>query len=167
MNIGRVALVAAYLLTIPAGVIAIEQLGVVPIPGGYMAPAAVYVVGLTLVLRDIVHERSGWKVAAGAVVAGAGLSAIFNPALALASGVAFLLSETLDLAVYERIRSRMRYQPVGILASNAVSIPVDSLVFLWLAFGSVAFLPGQVIGKALATLAAVAMIAALRLRRIA
>lgn len=167
MNKRHAVLVMAYLLTIPAGVGAIERLGVVPIPGGYMAPAAVYVVGLTLVLRDIVHEQSGWKVAAGAVVAGAGLSAIFNPALALASGVAFLLSETLDLAVYERIRSRVRHAPLGILASNAVSIPVDSVVFLGLAFGSMAYLPGQVIGKSIATLVAVAAIVALRLRRVA
>jgi len=35
-----------------------------------------------------------------------------------------------------------------VLASGAVGLVVDSLIFLWVAFGSLEFLPGQVIGKA-------------------
>jgi hypothetical protein len=41
---------------------------------------------------------------------------------------------------------------------------VDSVVFLWLAFGDLAFLPGQVIGKAWMVLLALPAIAWLRER---
>lgn len=157
-------LTLCYLLTIPLGVLAISKLGVVPIPGGYMAPAAVYVVGVTLVLRDLVHRAAGWKVAAAAVVVGAALSTVFNPHLALASGVAFLVAETLDLLVFEQVRRRFDYSPVGVLISNAVSIPVDSVIFLLLAFGSLQFFPGQVIGKSIATVCAVLVLAAMAFR---
>ena len=46
--------------------------------------------------------------------------------------------------------------------SNAVGLVVDSVVFLWLAFGSLSFLSGQVLAKAWTTLAAIAVIAAVR-----
>lgn len=160
----KILLTTAYLLTIPAGVIAIDKFGVVHIPGGFMAPAAVYVVGLTLVLRDLVHRTAGWKVAAGAVAAGAVLSAFFNPQLALASGVAFLVAELLDLFVFEGIRRRSGTL-AGIVASNAVSIPIDSVIFLTLAFGSLEFFWGQVIGKAISTVIAVTLLALVYRRR--
>jgi hypothetical protein len=38
-----------------------------------------------------------------------------------------------------------------VLATNAVSIPLDSVVFLLLAFGSLEFLSGQIQAKAIAT----------------
>lgn len=156
----RIAALSAYVISIIAGVWAIAAFGIVPIGFGFEAPAAVYVVGITLVLRDIVHDLCGVRVALLAVVVGAAVSALVNPQLALASGLSFLLSETLDLAIYQRIRRSGRLR--GMLASNAVSIPVDSLCFLMLAFGSLTFFPGQVLGKALATLFAVALIAAAR-----
>ena len=36
----------------------------------------------------------------------------------------------------------------AVVASSAVGLVVDSIVFLWLAFGSLDFLAGQVVGKA-------------------
>ncbi|MBQ1166305.1 VUT family protein, partial [Streptomyces sp. A73] len=71
---------------------------------------------------------------------------------------AVALSETLDVAVYEPLRRRGLL--VAVTASNAVGLLADSLVFLGLAFGSLAFLPGQLVGKAWMTLAAIAVIAA-------
>ncbi|MBQ1166197.1 VUT family protein, partial [Streptomyces sp. A73] len=56
---------------------------------------------------------------------------------------------------------------VAVTASNAVGLLADSLVFLWLAFGSLAFLPGQLVGKAWMTHAAIAVIAAIQRRRTA
>jgi uncharacterized PurR-regulated membrane protein YhhQ (DUF165 family) len=38
-----------------------------------------------------------------------------------------------------------------VLATNAVSIPLDSVIFLTIAFGSVEFLAGQIEAKAAAT----------------
>ena len=45
-----------------------------------------------------------------------------------------------------------------------VGLVVDSMVFLWLAFGSLDFLPGQIIGKAWMVLASIPLIALLRRR---
>ncbi|MBQ1164871.1 VUT family protein, partial [Streptomyces sp. A73] len=71
----------------------------------------------------------------------------------------------LDFAVYEPLRRRGLL--VAVTASNAVGLLADSLVFLWLAFGSLAILPGQLVGKAWMTLAAIAVIAAIQRRRTA
>lgn len=148
--------IAAYIATIFAANWAIETFGFVPVGFGLMAPAGVYFVGAAFTFRDLAHEAVGrwWIVAA--IVVGAGLSAIVSPQFALASGVAFLLSETADLAVYTPLRERGWLRAVAV--SNAVGLVVDSALFLWLAFGSLDFLPGQVIGKAWMTVLAVALL---------
>ena len=48
------------------------------------------------------------------------------------------------------------------MVSNAVGIVTDSLVFLWIAFGSLEFFKGQVVGKAWMTLAALPVVLLLR-----
>lgn len=149
-----------YLGSIVAGNVAFAHLGVVPVGLGLSAPAAVYFVGLSLVLRDFVQERLGKRGAIAAMVLGAALSAIVSPELALASGAAFLMSETLDFLVYTPLRKHGRIR--AILASGAAGIPLDSVIFLGLAFGSMAFLPGQMLGKAVATVAAAAFVWAVR-----
>jgi queuosine precursor transporter len=120
----------------------------------------VLAIGLSFTLRDLVQRRLGVRVALVAIVLGAVVSITLSPALALASGTAFLLAESLDLVVYTPLQRR---NLVGaVVASNAVGIVVDSLVFVSLAFGSLALLEGQVIGKAWMTLVALPLIAALR-----
>lgn len=121
---------------------------VAPLGAGFvMAPSGVLMIGLALVLRDLVQRRLGFGWAAGAVLAGAALSALLAPpALVVASALAFLLGEAADLAVYTPLQRRGLTRAV--LASGAVGLVVDSLIFLWVAFGSLEFLPGQVIGKA-------------------
>ena len=74
------------------------------------------------------------------------------------------VAETLDFAVYEPLRKRGLL--VAMLASNAVGLLADSLLFLKLAFGSLEYLPGQMLGKAWMTLAAVAVIAVIQRRRV-
>ncbi|MEE8636135.1 MAG: VUT family protein, partial [Acidiferrobacterales bacterium] len=86
-----------------------------------------------------------WAVAA--ILAGAVLSAVVAPAaLVVASGTAFLLSEMADFAVYTPLQER-RFV-LAVFASSALGLVVDSIVFLHLAFGSLEFLGGQVVGKA-------------------
>lgn len=149
--IGYIAL-GLFVGTVFAANWAIERWGVVPVGFGLEAPAAVYFVGLAFTLRDSVHRTLGrWHVVA-AIVAGAILSYLVSPAFAVASGVAFLCSELADLVVYEPLRSRSMYGAVA--ASNALGIVVDSALFLWLAFGSLAFFWGQVVGKAWMTVLA-------------
>lgn len=119
----------------------------IPVAPGVMAPSGVIMVGLALVLRDLVQRRLGAHWALAAIGIGAVLSALFAPAaLVLASCVAFLLSELFDMAVYSPLRRRGLV--LAVLASSLVGLIVDSLVFLSIAFGSLQFLWGQIIGKA-------------------
>lgn len=152
--------VAAYIATIFAANWAIETFGLVPVGFGLMAPAGVYFVGLAFTFRDLAHEAVGRRWVVVAIVVGALLSAIVSPQFALASGAAFLLSEMADFAVYTPLRERGWLRAVAL--SNAVGLVIDSVLFLWLAFGSLAFLPGQIVGKAWMTLLAIALLWTLR-----
>lgn len=135
----------------------------VPVAPGLMAPSGVLMIGLALVLRDLVQRRLGLGFAAGAVLAGAALSAFLAPpALVIASAVAFLVSEFADMAVYTPLQKRGLV--LAVAASGAVGLLVDSVAFLWLAFGSLDFLAGQVVGKAWMVLAALPFVHLLRRR---
>lgn len=139
----------------------VARFGVVPVGFGLYAPAAVYAIGLALVLRDVVHELSGIRAAQAAIAVGVALSvAVSSGRLAVASGLAFAVSETLDLAVYTPLR-RSGWTRAALL-SSFVGAVADSVIFLRVAFGSLAFLPGQVLGKTVAVLVAVAVLAPLR-----
>lgn len=168
----RAAFALTYLASIFAANYAITHVGTQPFPGGphtlpvgfgLDAPSGVYIVGVTLVLRDLVQRQSGKATTFALILAATALTAFLSPALAVASGLAFFASETADFVIYTLLERRTFYGAV--LASNAVSLVVDSALFLWLAFGSLAFIEGQIVGKAIATLAAVAVLAALRARR--
>lgn len=119
----------------------------IPVAPGLAAPSGVLMVGLALVLRDLLQRRLGvaWSVAG--ILIGAAMSATFAPpALVAASTVAFLLSEFADMAVYTPLQKRGFL--LAALASSAVGLVVDSVAFLALAFGSLDFLAGQIVGKA-------------------
>jgi hypothetical protein len=150
----------AFVGTIFAANCAIAMWGLVPVGFGLVAPAGVYFAGLALTLRDLAQDRVGRRAIIVAIVAGASLSALIAPRFALASGAAFLASELADFAVYTPLRRRGLVRAV--VASNLVGLVVDSVLFLVLAFGSLAYLPGQVLGKLWATLAAVVILAGLR-----
>ena len=128
-----------------------------------MAPSGVLMVGLALVLRDIVQRRLGPLAGLGAIAVGALISAtLAPPAIVLASVAAFLLSELADFAVYTPLQRR-RFV-TAVFASSVVGLVVDSLVFLHLAFGSLDFLAGQIIGKAWMVLLALPLMHLLRRR---
>jgi uncharacterized PurR-regulated membrane protein YhhQ (DUF165 family) len=134
----------------------------IPVWPGIIAPSGVIAIGASFTLRDLVQRRLGRGVAVGAIVTGALLSAFLSPALALASGTAFLLSELLDLLVYTPLQEQNLI--AATVASNIVGLVVDSIVFLFLAFGSLRFIEGQIIGKAWMTLLALPVVALLRRR---
>jgi hypothetical protein len=151
----RLLLMVAFAATIPAANWLIGNVGtecipngpcLVPVGFGLMAPSGVLMVGLALVLRDAVHEAGGIWAALGAILVGGLLSwLVAPPALVLASVAAFMLSELADLAVYTPLRERRL--GLAVLASGVVGASIDSAVFLWLAFGSLDFMAGQVLGK--------------------
>ena len=161
-----------FTLTIPAANWLIGHVGtacvpqgpcLLPVAPGIAAPSGVLVVGLALVLRDLVQRRLGFAAGFAAVVLGAALSALLAPpAIVLASAAAFFLSETTDLLVYTPLQRRRFVLAVAL--SGAAGLVVDSIVFLSLAFGSLEFLPGQVLGKAWMVLLALPVMAWLRRR---
>jgi len=135
----------------------------VPVAPGLMAPSGVTMIGFALVLRDLVQRRLGVAVSVAAILAGAAISALLAPpALVLASAVAFLMSEAADLAVYTPLARRRLV--AAIVASSVAGLVVDSIVFLWLAFGSLEFLAGQIVGKGWMVLLSIPFVAWLRRR---
>lgn len=167
--------IAAFILfaaTIPAANWLIGNVGVqfgpdephlIPVGLGLVAPSGVLMVGAALVLRDIVHERLGAPWALVGIAAGGVLSWWFAaPSLVAASVLAFTLSELADFAIYAPLRRRRL--GLAVLASGLAGSVIDSAVFLWLAFGSLAFVEGQVLGKLWMTLAAYVVIVSLRRR---
>ena len=135
----------------------------IPVAPGLDAPSGVLMIGLALVLRDLVQRRLGKLWVIGAIIAGAALSGLVAPAaLVVASVVAFLLSELADFAVYTPLQ-RNRFI-TAVIASSAVGLVVDSMLFLYLAFGSLDYVWGQIAGKAWMVLASIPVIWKLRER---
>ncbi|MBZ0141232.1 MAG: VUT family protein [Pseudorhodoplanes sp.] len=136
---------------------------VIPVAPGLMAPSGVLMIGAALVLRDLVQRRLGVGVSIAAILIGAGLSGLVAPMpLIVASASAFLLSELADLAVYSPLARRRLI--AAVIASSMVGLVVDSIVFLWLAFGSLQFLWGQVVGKAWMVVLSIPFVMLLRRR---
>ena len=135
----------------------------VPVAPGLMAPSGVVTIGLALVLRDLVQRRLGTEFGIAAILSGAALSALVAPpSLVVASASAFLISETADFLIYTPLARRRLI--TAVVVSSIVGLIVDSIVFLWLAFGSLDFLLGQVIGKAWMVLLAIPFVYYLRRR---
>ncbi|MBN8891982.1 MAG: beta-carotene 15,15'-monooxygenase [Rhodospirillales bacterium 70-18] len=129
--------------------------------GALMAPSGVLMVGFALVLRDAVQRLLGKSWGLVAVLVGTALSVLVAaPGLVVASGVAFLLSELADFAVYTPLQRRGLV--LAVVASSMVGLVVDSVVFLTLAFHSLDFLAGQVVGKAWAVLVSIPLVRGLR-----
>ena len=161
-----------FCLSIPAANWMIGNVGTVctpngpcllPVYPGLMAPSGVLMVGFALVLRDLVQRRLGTEFGLAAIVAGAAISAaVASRSLVIASATAFFLSEFADFAVYTPLARRRLV--LAVFASSVVGLVIDSIVFLWLAFGSLDFLLGQIVGKSLMVLLSIPFVAYLRRR---
>lgn len=156
----------AFTLCIPAANWMLGNVGTVcppdgpcllPVGFGLMAPSGVLLAGLALVLRDLVQRRLGKLWSLAAILFGALLSWwLAPPALVVASAVAFLLSELADFAVYTPLQERRLI--LAVVLSSLVGLVVDSMVFLYLAFGSLDFIAGQIVGKSWMVLLAIPVI---------
>lgn len=97
-----------------------------------MFPAGAVAIGLTFSARDFVQRRYGkWKCWIWMVVAAA-VTAAINPKLAAASMAAFLCAETIDWALFSFTNLSFKKR---IMLSNVISTPLDSAVFVTVAFG--------------------------------
>ena len=132
---------------------------------GFSIDAGTFIYPLTFTLRDLVHKRLGRSAARTVIVLAAGINlfmallfqiaawlpqdpswglgrefaAILGPVwrIVTASIIAEIISELLDTEIYHFWVTRItrRYQWARVLVSNSFSIPVDSLIFCWAAFG--------------------------------
>ena len=157
-DVKRYAAFAAFVATVFGANWALNRYGIIDIGFGQSAPAGVLFAGLAFTARDLLHEAGGRAWVLVAIVVGAGLSFGLEDAqrIALASGVAFGVSELADMAVFTPLRRTNWLLAVG--ASNVVGFTLDSILFLWLAFGSLAFIEGQLLGKFYMTAAAIAVL---------
>ncbi len=134
---------------------------------GFSIDGGTFIYPLTFTLRDMVHKLLGRTAARTVVIAAAIINLIMaayfaflsaltpDPTWALqeafagvltpvwriviASIIAEVLSELLDTEVYHVWVTRItqRYQWARVLVSNGLSVPLDSLIFCWAAFGGV------------------------------
>jgi hypothetical protein len=100
---------------------------------------AFVLIGLIVTTRDRLHDAWGGHLKRNMgllILGGSGISLLLGGGvtrIALASGAAFLVSESVDAALYHFLRKRGWYERVN--GSNAASSLVDSVLFPWLAFG--------------------------------
>jgi len=132
--------------------------------GPYLIPGGSLIFALTFTIRDIIHKRLGREWARAAIVSAALLNilmAVFLawvaslpyppffelgeawgmifaiiPAITIASIVAEVVSESTDTEIYHLVKTRLPAWPqwTRVLFSNAVALPLDSLIFASLAF---------------------------------
>ena len=151
---GLVAL-TLFILTIPLSNWVVVNVGsvcqpngpcLIPVWPGLMAPSAVMIAGAALVLRNAVQAFLGAYFSLVAIAVGTALSALFaSPSLVLASAAAFCFSELADFAVYTPMRKR--FPAFSVVMAGLAGSVIDSAIFLSLAFGSIEFITGQVLGK--------------------
>ncbi|MBK8542491.1 MAG: VUT family protein [Caulobacteraceae bacterium] len=84
--------------------------------------------GLVLVVRDLAQRDQALDL--GRMVAGLVLSTLVWLGVVVASGLAFLISETCDWAVYTFSNRQLSQR---ILISSCISAPVDQVLFIGLA----------------------------------
>jgi hypothetical protein len=154
---------------------------------------------LTFTLRDLVHKAAGIATARALIFTAAGLNvvmavlffivaalppdltvgpqtefgAVLSPVyrIVLASIIAEIVSELVDTEVYRRWVDRFseKWQWGRVLTSNAVAIPIDSVIFAVIAFGGVipaaavgAIIWGNILVKVLVTVISIPSIYAVK-----
>ena len=144
------------------------------------APGGTYLIGLALALIEVAHHtaptrREGWLNAQVMIAMGFVASALLGAYIAIVDAspaafpgqhfgeladtwrivagslAAFAISESVDNLFGAWLRGRAA-DAVRVVGTNAVSAPLDSLVFLTIAFGSLSFIAGQIVAKLAATI---------------
>jgi uncharacterized PurR-regulated membrane protein YhhQ (DUF165 family) len=147
---------------------------------GEPAPGGAVLIGVSLALVELAHHtaptrREGWRNAQVMIGTGFAASALlagwvavvdaWEPAfpgqgfevvadtwrIVAGSLAAFAISETIDNGLGAWLRDRVP-DALRVLGTNAVSAPIDTFVFLLIAFGSLDFFAGQIQAKYAATI---------------
>jgi uncharacterized PurR-regulated membrane protein YhhQ (DUF165 family) len=145
-----------YMLSIIFANLCVAWFGLVTWFGWLTFPAGAIFIGLTFSMRDFVQREWGHRdvwyfmitTTVITVVMGMLLSHLPIPLwkVALASGVAFIVSEAIDWLVYYFLKKDIIWR---IRVSNIFSTPIDSILFVGIAFGSFNFFAPPVWGQTL------------------
>jgi uncharacterized PurR-regulated membrane protein YhhQ (DUF165 family) len=154
-------LLAAYAACVPVANWMIGNVGqcipdgpcLLPMGFGLSAPSGVLVIGAALMLRDAIQIVAGWRWGLIAIGIGAIVSYLLSsPFIVVASVASFVLSELADFAVYTPLAKKRL--TLALFASGFVGAVIDSAAFLLIAFGSMDFIGGQILGKLYTVIAA-------------
>lgn len=170
MSTAGIVIISAYIAAQILSDIASLKIALI---AGFSIDAGTFIYPLTFTIRDLVHKQLGKRTARTVIFLAGGINlfmaALFQFAawlpqdpswgmgeefavilgpvwrIVLASIAAELISELLDTEVYHFWVTRIstRFQWIRVLVSNSASIPVDSLIFCWGAFGLI--LPHHVV----------------------
>jgi queuosine precursor transporter len=88
------------------------------------------IVGAVFVLRDYAQREIGHRILVATIVAGLITYFMVDPAIAIASLVAFVISETADWGIYSFWKKSLQSR---ILVSSMIAVPLDTVVFQHLA----------------------------------
>lgn len=165
--VAAVLVISGYIAAQMVADIASLKIGVV---AGFAVDMGTFIYPITFTLRDLVHKTLGKRnaqvliISAGVInllmvvylmwsaavpvdpqsFGGAEFSLVFAPLwrIVVASILAEVVSELTDTEVYQWFIDKIttRYQWLRVLVSNSISVPVDNLVFVLLAFSPVVFL---------------------------
>jgi hypothetical protein len=122
---------STYILSILLANIFVDYFGIVKVMG-LVFPAGVIFVGLTFSFRDFAQQYWGiWKIWIFILIATL-ITLFMNWQIAVASVSAFLIAETIDWLIFTITKKDFIHR---IWISNTISTPIDSIVFVVLAFG--------------------------------
>lgn len=138
LSVSRLCWLAAYVGAVLLANVFLDHF--LPLPGfGLFSVGSVFFAAV-FTLRDRLHSFGLPTVLVGIGLAVAvnityGVALGVNPRFLLASFASIILGELADTAVFQRLREHG--WRIRVLASNAVSVPLDSLAFTLLAFAGV------------------------------
>lgn len=147
-----------YLASVLAANILVKELGIINL-GWFVFPAGTVLIGFVFTSRDMVQREYGKARCWWWMGAACALTAIFSASLAVASVAAFAVSETIDWIIFTRCGGSFVRR---VWWSSLVATPIDSAVFVCLAFGPGAWL--AIIGQSALKLAS-SLVLAVAVRR--
>jgi len=143
-----------YMLSIVLANLTVAYFGLVTWFGWLVFPAGAIWIGLCFSLRDFVQREFGHKDVWYFMIATTVITTIMSIILshlpvplwkvAVGSALAFIVSEAIDWLVYYYLKKDIIWR---ICVSNLFSVPIDSIIFVGIVFGSFSFLAPPVWGQ--------------------
>lgn len=157
-NAWLIALTSMFVLTLSLADLAATKFVLI---GDVVAPGGVFLFAIIFVVRDMIHKLAGASVVKQTIWIAAALNVFvafyfwfvtrlpspefrpagdwdtifaLAPAIVIASIVAAVVSQLANTAVYDRLWAARRPQWVRVVGSNAVSLPIDSILFTVIGF---------------------------------